>query len=313
VTRNAEALSGSTGVVTGASGFIGRAVLKALPAGCRVYAVYNSSPDFVEWASLPRADVVPVRVDLAHERLADYVAEVDWALLMAARVQTAASLADPVGELAAVGGVTANSIVDLDAKQVVHLSSGSVYETLDGMLAPERVLAPRLPYSIAKLAAELLFASYVDAPYWTVRFFGAFGPGEPAFKLTRRLAETFAAGGTAFSIRGDGTNIIDPMYIDDAAADLLSTVATPGESRIADLTQGEGLTVREFVEVAYEQLHPSPETTPLAITYAGEAHEKMLGRAVTDPAFSFGRRRTTIAEGFRRYAEMLGLRAAVRD
>jgi nucleoside-diphosphate-sugar epimerase len=183
-----------------------------------------------------------------------------------------------------------------------------VYETLEGMLSPERVLAPRLPYSIAKLAAELLFASYVEVPYWTVRFFGAFGPGEPPFKLARRLVEAFAKGGTTFEIRGDGTNVIDPMYINDAGHELLSIVATPGERRITDLIQGEGLTVREFVEVAYKQVHPSPAARSLEVTCTGEAHEKMRGRALTDPVFAFGRSRTTIADGFRRYAETLGLR-----
>lgn len=306
--RVGNLLSGSIGVVTGASGFIGRAVLRALPADCTVFAVYNSSRDFAEWAQRRDPRVVPVRIDLARERLGGAVPTADWALLMAARVQTAASLSDPVGELGAVGGVTANSIVDLQADQIVHLSSGSVYETLEGALSPERVLAPRLPYSIAKLAAELLFASYIEAPYWTVRFFGAFGPGEPTFKLARRLVDAFASGATRFEISGDGANIIDPMYIDDAALELLSIVATPGERRAADLTQGEGLTVRQFAQTAYEQVHPSPDAQPLEVVCAGEAHEKMRGRATTDSAFRLGRRRLTIAEGFRRYAESLGLR-----
>jgi nucleoside-diphosphate-sugar epimerase len=300
-------LDGSSGVLTGASGFIGRAVLRSLPAGCRVHAVFNSAHDFPEWASSLSADVVPVQVDLAHGRLAEFVPPVDWALLLAARVATAASVSDPLGELEAIAGVTANSIVGLRAGQVVHLSSGSVYETLTGALGPDRVLSPRLPYSIAKLSAELLFASYVDAPYWNVRFFGAFGPGEPEFKLARRLVEAFARGETRFTIRGDGTNVIDPMYIDDAAVELLAVLTTPGECRVADLTQGEGLTVRQFVEVAYDAVHPATGDT-LDVVCTGEAHEKMLGRAVTDAAFAFGRPRTSIAEGFERYAVALGLR-----
>jgi nucleoside-diphosphate-sugar epimerase len=308
----AAQLAGSEGVVTGASGFIGRGVLGALPAGCRVHAVYNSSSDFEEWAARQRADIVPLRVDLSRDRLADFVPRADWALLMAARVATAASLEDPVGELTAVTAVTANSVVGLEAEQMVLLSSGSVYETLTGALSPDRVLAPRLPYSISKLAAELLFAAYASGPYWVVRFFGAFGPGEPTFKLARRLVEAFAAGETAFTLSGDGTNVIDPMYIDDAARALIGVLGTPGQSRPADLNQGEGLSVGEFANVAYEAVSPEAGTAPLRLDFVGVAHEKMLGRATTDAAFAVGVDRTSIAEGFRRYAAELGVASGGR-
>jgi nucleoside-diphosphate-sugar epimerase len=309
MTAAPDSLHGSSGVVTGASGFIGRAVVGSLPAGCRVFAAYHSATDFPDWTETCRADVVPVRVDLAAERLADHVPAVNWALLLAARVATAASRADPVGELTAVAGVTANSMMGLRADHVVHLSSGSVYETLRGELSPGRVLAPRLPYSIAKLAGELLFRSYAERPYWNVRFFGAFGPGEPPFKLAYRLAQAFAKGEREFVLRGDGSNYIDPMYITDAAAELSSLLTRPGESRTVDLAQGEGLTIREFVEVAYYAVHPSPYDAPLVLVFEGEAHEQMFGTARTDEsAFSPRRERLTIAEGFARYAERLGLR-----
>jgi nucleoside-diphosphate-sugar epimerase len=225
---------------------------------------------------------------------------------MAARVATAASARDPAGELLAVGGVTANAIMDLRAEQLVHLSSGSVYETLEGDLSPERVLAPRLPYSIAKLAAELLFASYAEAPYWIVRFFGAFGPGEPEFKLARRALEAFSRGESQFSVRGDGTNVIDPMYIDDAAASLIELLSIAGGGRAGDLTQGEGLTVRQFLEAAYACVAPDPDV-PLTLQFEGTTHEKMLGRARSDPAFGTVVRRT-IAEGFQAYAAALARR-----
>jgi nucleoside-diphosphate-sugar epimerase len=302
-----ESLRDSSGVVTGASGFIGRAIVAALPPSCRVHAVYQSAADFPEWAKACRAEIIPVRVDLTAERLAEHVPAVDWALLLAARVATAASRADPVGELTAVAGVTANSIMGLRAGQVVHLSSGSVYETLPGELSPSRVLSPRLPYSIAKLAGELLFCSYVDRPYWNVRFFGAFGPGEPTFKLAYRLVQAFGRGEREFGVRGDGSNYIDPMYITDAAAEIASLLARPGESRTVDLAQGEGLTVREFVEVAYRTVHPSPQDAPLSLVFEGEAHEQMLGTARSDEAGLPPRReRRTIAEGFADYAEHLG-------
>lgn len=300
---------GTVGVVTGASGFLGRAVLRHLPARCTVYATYRTAEDFPKWAEGCAAEVHPVRIDLARNRLSERVPQVDWALLMAARVATAASWQDPLGELEAVAGVTFNSAVGLRADRLVHLSSGSVYEGLSGMLNPDRALAPRLPYSVAKLTAELLFGSYAEAPYWNVRFFGAFGPGEPSFKLARRLVTTFARGERSFELSGDGGNLIDPMYVEEAAARLCSTIEAPGESRAVDLSQGECLTVRQFAETAYAAAHPSPHEAPLELVCSGSAHELMRGCADTEPVI--WRRdieHITIAEGFERYTAHLAAR-----
>jgi nucleoside-diphosphate-sugar epimerase len=258
------------------------------------------------WAQSCRAEVVPIQIDLAADRLADRLPPVDWALLLAGRVATAASRDDPIGELTAVAGVSANSIMHLRADQLVYMSSGSVYETLTGHLSPTRTLSPRLPYAIAKLAAESLFASYAEAPYWSVRFFGAFGPGEPPFKLARRLVETFARGDSHFIVHGDGSNYIDPLYIKDAAAAIVLLLTTPAQTRTVDLSQGEWLTVRRFVEVAYQNVHPSPDDGELELNFRGEAHEQMRGKALSDPVFSgLGDRRLTIADGFREYARTL--------
>ena len=302
-------LDGSTGVVTGASGFIGRAFVGCLPAGCTVFATYRSDADFPEWAERCAADVRPVRIDLATERLAERVPAVDWGMLLAARVATASSWRDPIGELDAVAGVAVNSVRDLKAHRLVLVSSGSVYERLVGELNPGRVLAPRLPYSVAKLASEHLFAAYAEAAHWIVRFFGAFGPGEPPFKLARRLAETFARGERTFLISGDGTNIIDPMYVDEAALRLASVLGVEPENRPVDLTQQERLTVRRFAEIAYHSVHPRPDVAPLVLRFSGAAHEAMLGYACTDSAvWRADVDHLTVAAGFRRYATALATR-----
>ena len=300
------ALAGTTGVITGASGFIGRAVLRHLPAESVVHAAYCSSSDFPEWSERCAADIRPLRIDLSQERLADQTGAVDWALLLASRVATADSWADPMGELEAVAGVTLRSVIGLQADRVVLMSSGSVYETLEGALGPHRVLAPRLPYSIAKLTAELLFAAHVQAPYWIIRFFGAFGPGEPQFKLARRLTEAFKRGERRFALAGDGTNRIDPIYVEEAAARICALLATKPEGRIVDLSQGEHLTVRAFAQAAYDAVHPTAGDRPLDLAFTGHAHELMLGGARSDPAIWHpGLEHISVSEGFRRYAAYL--------
>jgi nucleoside-diphosphate-sugar epimerase len=306
-------LSGTVGVLTGASGFLGRAVLRRLPADVTVFATYRTSDDFSEWTSTLSADVRPVQIDLAHQRLARHVTttELDWTLSLAARVSTAASRRDPVGELTYVAGPAVNAVTGLQTRHLVHVSSGSVYESLTGELSPNRRLAPRLPYAIAKLAGELLVASYAETVPWIVRFFGAYGPGEPRFKVTRRMVEAFSRGARTFRMSGDGTNRIDPVHVDDAATALLALCASKQAPRTLDLCQGECPTMAAYAELIYQAAHPHPSTCPLELEFVGHAHEQMRGRA--NPAGAdavIGLERRGLQQGLKEYARWLSSRAA---
>jgi nucleoside-diphosphate-sugar epimerase len=306
-------LSGTVGVVTGASGFLGRAILRTLPADATVFATYRDSADFLEWTSTLSADVRPVQVDLAHERLPEKVTstDLDWGLSLAARVATAASREDPVGELVHVAGPAVNSVAGLRTRHLVHVSSGSVYETLGGELSPECRLVPRLPYAVAKLAGEFLVASYAETVPWIVRFFGAYGPGEPKFKVTRRMVEAFSRGATTFRLSGDGTNYIDPMHVDDAATALLALCTSEHAPRTIDLCQGEAPTMAAYAELIYQAAHPDPVTSPLRLEFAGPAHEQMRGRASPASADAMvGLERRSLRQGMGEYARWLTLQAA---
>ena len=50
-----------------------------------------------------------------------------------------------------------------------------------------------------------------------VRFFGAYGPYEASHKIYTRLVRAFALESrNTYTIYGDGANLIDAMYVDDA-------------------------------------------------------------------------------------------------
>ena len=127
---------------------------------------------------------------------------------------------------------------------LVYLSSGAVYDGLIGAVSPMTPAAPRLPYAISKLASEHYVRFFSErrrtpASYINVRFFGAYGPYEPARKITTRWLLALAAGQREFTLRGDGENLIDFMYVDDAVDGMLAAGAgAAGMSTTVDSLQG---------------------------------------------------------------------------
>jgi UDP-glucuronate 4-epimerase len=245
-------------LVTGASGFIGRNVLLALPRDWQVVATWHRDASFPEM--LRRQDlghVHAVRVDLGDPGA---VAEVslgtfDACVYLAANGDPAHSVQAPLEDLRANAGSVINVLSAASFGHFLYLSSGAVYDGLQGAVRPGCALHPTLPYAISKLAAE----SYVMNAQKrgrvhaasVVRFFGAYGPFEPARKIYGRLVRQFAlARSPRFTIRGDGRNLIDAMYVEDAVRAITSILANPGAARTLDLYSGRPLSLEALVREA---------------------------------------------------------------
>src|SRR5439155_20706716 len=81
-----------------------------------------------------------------------------------------------------------------------------------------------------------------------VRFFGAYGPYEAPRKITTRWLTAIVDGQREFTIRGDGRNLIDFMYIDDAVDALLRIVRAADFSGTVDLAVGAPVTIDDIVQ-----------------------------------------------------------------
>lgn len=270
-----------TTLVVGASGFLGRALVLSLPHEDGLVATYCDDLAFPNWLRLRgRDDVRPLRVDLtdrdAAAQLSLRAGDVDTCYWLAAHVDTRGTLASPRLDVELSLLPLLNVLPSLRCRRLVFVSSGAVYEGHTGPVGPDVPLIPTLPYAIAKLAAEryVAHAARVGSAdsYVNVRSFGAYGPGEPHWKLTTRLIrECVLDGKSSFTLQGDGTNLLDPLYIDDAAQALVGLAAGPLLNATVDLAGGCPVTTRQWAEAVLATLD-----SPAVVQTTGETAEHLL-------------------------------------
>lgn len=244
-------------LVTGASGFIGHNVLLRAPRDWEIVAVYHRTPGLESFvAAQGLTHVKPVRCNLLDESevqaLAAAIGRPDAMLYLAANGDPAASAARPRWDLDSNTAAFVTTLEHCPASHVVYVSSGAVYDGLKGAVTPATPVSPRLPYAISKLASEQylrFFAEHkksVDS-YVNVRFFGAYGPYEASRKITTKWLQALAAGQREFVVRGNGQNLIDFMYVDDAVDGFLALAAAAGTCATVDFACGVPVTVNDVV------------------------------------------------------------------
>ena len=252
----------TTVLVTGASGFVGRNLVLSAPADWTVLAMYRNAADFPAFLArhgLARVEAVPCDLTSAEQvgALGRRVpAHVDVIVHLAANGDPAVSVTDPHGDLLAGPGTLVALLSRVTCDRLVYFSSGAVYSGLKGTVGPDVPVSPTLPYAIGKQAAEQYVrffrkAERVRESATILRFFGAYGPHEPARKIYSRLVRWASTpGDEPFEVRGDGKNLIDAMYVDDTARGIHAVLAAGAGDVIVDFASGTPLTIDELVETA---------------------------------------------------------------
>ena len=245
-------------VVTGASGFIGHNVLLRAPREWTIYAVYHATPGLEAFVNEHRlTNVTPVKCNLLSEADVQGLARTigarpDAMLYLAANGDPAASAERPRWDLESNTVAFVNTLEHCPAEHVVYLSSGAVYDGLHGAVTPSTAVSPKLPYAISKLASEQYLQFFCErrgrvSSYVNVRFFGAYGPYEAERKITTKWLRALARGEREFVIRGDGRNLIDFMYVDDAVEGLLTLIRRRGERLTLDFASGAPVSINDIV------------------------------------------------------------------
>lgn len=263
-------------LVTGASGFIGRNFLLSTPKDWTVVAIYNNSLDFVDFLTKNHLEhIQPLKLDLTKEDKIEILSkmEFDTCVFLTANGDPAVSVKRPLYDLQSNTATLVNLLQVLSFKKFIYFSSDAVYDGLKGIVSPESVINPKLPYAISKQASEQYIKHFQqqgrieDAVI--VRFFGAFGPYEPERKIYTKLVKQFGIERNPnFTIRGDGENLIDAMYIDDTIRAIHYLIKEPDINRTIDLYSDTPITLTYLVLIAAYVFNISPK-----IFYEGKVPE----------------------------------------
>ena len=265
-------------IVTGASGFIGHNVLLRAPRDWEITAVYHRTGGLEAFvAAHGLRHVTPVRCDLMSpdgvKQLAQRVGRADAVLYLAANGDPVASAERPRWDLESNTVALVNFLEHCPVDHMVYVSSGAVYDGLIGPVSPSTPVSPLLPYAISKLAAEHYVRFFAErrraiGSYINVRFFGAYGPYEPLRKITTRWMRAVMDGQRALTVRGDGKNLIDFMYVDDAVDGFLALTAAAGQSGTVDFASGAPISVNEVVRAMGRTLG-----VEIDVSHAGHSEE----------------------------------------
>jgi len=275
-------------IVTGASGFIGRNLLLETSPDWEVVGLYHTDQSFPGWLNdTGLTHVTAIHCDLRDREVVHRLPGwmdvcFDACVFLAANSNPVRSVWNPVYDLESNAMTLLNFLDNFDAKRFVYLSSGAVYDGLSGKVSPNSLVHPRLPYAISKWACEHYVAARAH-DYVNLRFFGAYGPYEPERKLYTKLVRRFAFEKIPeFTVRGDGHNYVDAMYVEDAVRGIL-TVIRGDHTGTVDFCSGMPHTIDGLVRRAGKIFG----FDDVEINHEGETAEHIEFRASPDAMRSF--------------------------
>jgi nucleoside-diphosphate-sugar epimerase len=245
-------------LVTGASGFLGAALVRRLvAAGLDVHVVVRPGAPPVRLSGLPGQYVTH------HADLRD--AEAVRRAVAACRPQTIYHLAahgtrpgqrDRTAILASNLLGTAHLLDALeghDYRAFVHAGSSSEYGPVDRPMREDDPPRPHTDYGVAKAAATLLCQAEArrGRPVVTVRIFSAYGPLEDPERLASSVMASCLRGEAPRVTHGSQPR--DWVYVDDVL-DLLEIAAeSPAVDGVVHAGTGRRQTVRDLVEAIVDQ------------------------------------------------------------
>ncbi|MBK5287861.1 MAG: NAD(P)-dependent oxidoreductase [Acidimicrobiia bacterium] len=234
-------MSDRRALVTGATGFVGTALVRRLAAdGWTVDALVRRDDHQLPEGVTARR--IPGEIDALMSLVAELAPSHCFHLATAFRgVHTPTDIAPMIEANLGFGTALAEAVVRVPDARFVN--TGTVWQHYDA--AP---YSPVSLYAATKQAfADLLtfYAEVEGLAVHTLELTDTYGPDDPRAKLIPFLLQA-GADGTPLQMT-DGTQLIDLVHVDDAVGALLATAAAPPGPTFG--ARGDGaITLRELVD-----------------------------------------------------------------
>jgi UDP-glucose 4-epimerase len=293
-------MNGGPILVTGASGLVGGAVLRAL-AGAGRSAIGLSR------SGVPAgAGVVPLRQDLASAGARAALASLPD---LSAVVHCAAAIptgfdGDSAEQAAAINARMDATVIDFCAERqlrLVYCSSVSVYGMVtSGPVSESAPLAPRGPYAEAKLGSERKIGRTV-ASHANLRLCAPYGPGQKSRTVLRIFVEQARAGGV-LRYHGSGAREQDFLNASDAARALLLAADQSDRSGTFNVCTGQSISMKDLAELVIREVGvPGARTSASELPDPEESYRGRFDNSLAERRLGW-RPRISLAEGVRELA-----------
>jgi len=257
-------------IVTGASGFIGQALTRHLAdMGVPVLAI-DRHP-------CPVPSVRSVQLDVAERgALLAHVEEGTTIYHLAASADVAASVRDPRHDLTHTFAAMFEVLEAARQRgcRVIFPSTASVFDVGEPLPLAERAFPrPTSPYAAAKLSGEAYCYAYhrsygVDAR--VARLFSVYGIGMRRFAI-HDLIRKIQRNPTELEVLGDGMQVRDYLYIDDAVRGLVTVASRGRAGEDYNVASGEPVRLLDLARlIACEMGFPAIRIMPTGKSFPGD-------------------------------------------
>jgi dTDP-6-deoxy-L-talose 4-dehydrogenase (NAD+) len=249
-------------LVTGATGFVGRHVVRALTsAGASVVAVVRSTVDAAHDTRLPSGTTIVTTTDLFTESAAwwqqqcagvDVIVHAAWYAEPGRYLQAPQNIDCLIGSLNLARGAGLAGV-----RRFVGIGTCFEYDLAPGLLSLDTPLKPLTPYAAAKASLFTMLSQWLplqSVEFAWCRLFYLHGEGEDERRLVPYLRKQLARGESAEL--SHGTQIRDFLDVVDAARKI-ATVALGTLQGPLNICSGVPVTVRELaLSIAAEYGRP---------------------------------------------------------
>lgn len=240
-------------VVTGATGFVGQALVPRLLPDHEVFGLVRDGE-----RPLP-GGAIPLEGDLsAYDGLARLPDDADVVIHLA---QGSGSYPDDARALFEVNAGSTSRLLDYSdragVRRFILASTGSVYALSPSPLSEDSPLAASLDfYALTKRVAEVLvLGRAASLEVAVLRLFAPYGPGQRG-RLIPRLIEAVRSGAPV-TLRGGGAPRLNPIWIGDLVEILRQAVEGSG-SGVVNVAGPRAVGIRDIALIAAAALGVEP-------------------------------------------------------